>query len=61
MEDLTWRKSSRSSNGGECVEVGTTADGRVAGIRDSKRPGDGHLAVTQAAFAVFLASIKDSR
>jgi hypothetical protein len=59
--ELTWRKASKSGNGGECVEVGTTVDGHVAGIRDSKRPDHGHLAVTQAAFAVFLASIKDPR
>jgi hypothetical protein len=54
-----WRKSSYSaSNGAECVEVGTTANGRAAGIRDSKSPERGQLAVTPGAFAAFLATIR---
>jgi Domain of unknown function (DUF397) len=56
--ELTWRKASKSGNGGECVEIGTR-DGQVAGIRDSKSPERGHLAVTPARFAEFLASVKD--
>ena len=55
---MTWCKASRSDNGGECVEVGTTAAGTVAGIRDSKRPEAGHLAVTPEVFAVFLGAVK---
>jgi hypothetical protein len=61
MEDITelkWHKSSYSSNGGECVEVGTTANGQAAGIRDSKRPHDGHLVATAATFSALLASVK---
>ena len=60
MEDirLTWRKASRSSNGGECVEIGTTATGHAAGIRDSKRPDDGHLTVTPGILGALLADIK---
>jgi hypothetical protein len=62
MEDIvTWRKASKSGNGGECVEVGTTAAGRVAGIRDSKSPERGHLAVELDAFAAFLADVKAGR
>jgi hypothetical protein len=38
--------------------VGTTAAGTVAGIRDSKRPEAGHLAVTPEVFAVFLGAVK---
>lgn len=56
--ELTWRKASRSGNGGECVEVGTTAAGRPAGIRDSKSPERGHLAVKPEVFAALLADIK---
>jgi hypothetical protein len=57
--DLTWRKASPSSNGGNsCVEVGTTADGRAAGIRDSKSPERGHLAIAAEVFAAFLADVK---
>lgn len=59
MEELTWRKSSFSgANGGECVEIGTTADGRAAGIRDSKRPHDGHLVVTPGMLGALLASVR---
>jgi hypothetical protein len=57
-KDLTWRKASKSSNGGQCVEVGTTAAGTVAGIRDSKSPERGHLAVTSAMLGALLASVK---
>jgi hypothetical protein len=35
--------------------------GRAAGIRDSKSPERGHLAVELDAFAAFLADIKASR
>lgn len=57
---LTWRKASRSGNGGgECVEVGTASDGSAQGIRDSKRPHDGHLVVTAATFGELLASIRN--
>jgi hypothetical protein len=60
-DNLTWRKASKSSNGGNCVEVGTTADGHAAGIRDSKRPDDGHLAVTPGMLGALLASVKAGR
>ena len=61
MEDtgMTWRKSSKSENGGaNCVEVGTTAAGHAAGIRDSKSPERGHLAVTPAMLGALLASVR---
>lgn len=50
-----------SAVNGDCVEVGATAAGRAAGIRDSKSPERGHLPVTPEAFAAFLASVKDGR
>lgn len=54
-----WRKSSHSSaNGGQCIEVGTIEAGRVAGIRDSKSPECGHLAVTPRTFSALLRAIK---
>jgi hypothetical protein len=37
IEDLRWRKSSYSGNGGNCVEVGTGLPGKIA-VRDSKNP-----------------------
>jgi hypothetical protein len=58
--DLTWRKSAKSGSTGDCVEIGTT-DGQASGIRDSKRPHDGHLAITAATFGALLASVKAGR
>ncbi|WP_026341082.1 DUF397 domain-containing protein [Actinomadura atramentaria] len=54
----TWRKSSRSANSGQtnCVEVGRLP--RTIGLRDSKNPGKGHLAVNRSAFAGLLADVK---
>jgi hypothetical protein len=40
------------------VEVGTTAAGEVAGIRDSKSPERGHLAVTPVMLRALLASVE---
>ena len=48
----TWRKSSRSFNSNDCVEVG-----RGIGIRDSKAPA-AHLPVSAEAWAVFLKNVR---
>ena len=59
---VTWRKASRSDNGGECVEVAFGPDGRAAGLlRDSKSRERGHLAVTCEAWQAFLANVKAGR
>jgi hypothetical protein len=58
METITWRKALASNQQGNCVEVGTTSAGRVAGIRDSKSPERGYLAVEPEAFGAFLADVK---
>ncbi|WP_433143830.1 DUF397 domain-containing protein [Actinomadura nitritigenes] len=53
-----WRKSRRSTQGtsDQCVEV-ADLDGRV-GVRDSKAPEAGHLALTPNAFAALVARLK---
>ena len=50
--DLPWRKSTRSANDGECVEVATTGD-RVA-VRDSKNPAGAVLKYSPEAWQAFL-------
>lgn len=60
MPDLSpvrWRKSSYSTGGGNCIEVATLADGRIA-IRDSKNPASGLLVVPRAGMTAWLAAIK---
>lgn len=50
---VSFRKSSFSdTNGGECVEVGTRAG--VIGVRDSKCPAGGVVAVPAAAWSSFM-------
>jgi hypothetical protein len=60
LDDLRWRKSSFSGNGGDCVEVGTGLLGKVA-IRDTKRREDGMHIVTSEAFAALLDDVKSGR
>lgn len=52
----TWRKSSRSSAENSCVELSVGPAG--AGIRDSKNPAAGTLALPAAEWSAFLAAIK---
>jgi hypothetical protein len=57
IDDLRWRKSSYSGNGGNCVEVGTGLPGKVA-VRDSKNPEGPKLTVSSDAWSVFVGGIK---
>ncbi|WP_372411079.1 DUF397 domain-containing protein [Streptomyces luteireticuli] len=54
---VTWRKSSYSTNGGDCVEVGI---GPVIStpVRDSKRPDGPTFAVSPSAWSAFVATVK---
>jgi hypothetical protein len=63
MSDLSravWRKASRSTANGGCVEIAANLPAVVA-IRDSKRPEGGAHVVGRAAFAAFLADTRDGR
>jgi hypothetical protein len=55
-----WRKSSRSNNSGNCVEVAVTD--RAVGVRDSKQHGHGPvLKFTRAAWESFIRAAKDGK
>ncbi|MFB4302078.1 DUF397 domain-containing protein [Actinomadura sp. NTSP31] len=58
MTAQRWRKSSYSggTSGSDCVEVAALAGG--VGVRDSKDPGGGHVAVDRAVFAALLARVR---
>jgi hypothetical protein len=55
----TFRKSTASQPGGNCVEVGL-GEGAVR-IRDSRRPAGVNLTITQAGWQVFLAGTRAGR
>lgn len=52
----TWRKSSFSANGSNCVEVADA--GHAILLRDSKHPEQGHLTFTATEMSAFIDSIK---
>lgn len=57
--NVVWRKASYSNTqGGNCVEVATLADGSRA-VRDSKNPSGPSLVFTPSEWAAFIAGVKD--
>ncbi len=52
-----WRKSSHSSQDGNCVEVARNLPGLVA-VHDSKQPDGVNLVVSQQAWRVFLRGLR---
>ncbi|MBO2455675.1 DUF397 domain-containing protein [Actinomadura barringtoniae] len=54
----TWRKSSHSASSGQedCVELARLAP--AIGVRDSKAPGAGHLALSVESLADLVARVK---
>lgn len=57
IKNPEWRKSLRSGpSGANCVEL--AALGGSVGVRDSKSPSSGHLALTPARFAGFVKRVK---
>ncbi|WP_019856006.1 DUF397 domain-containing protein [Actinopolyspora mortivallis] len=59
LTEARWRKSSRSTDSGNCVEVGYASE--TVGIRDTKNRHGGTLAVDHTAWAAFLRRIKQGR
>lgn len=61
--DLTsaiWRKSSYSTNGGNCVEVARNLPGVVA-VRDSKDPDGPALVFTAEQWGTFVSAARDGQ
>ncbi|MEC4020542.1 DUF397 domain-containing protein [Streptomyces sp. H27-D2] len=59
MADLTWQKSSHSSEGNNCVELAPAPDGSIR-LRESDDP-DGVLAVGRPGLSAFLLAVKAGR
>jgi hypothetical protein len=53
----SWRKSSRSTGGNDCVEVAQA--GTSCLVRDSKNPDGVRLSVSPHEWAAFIGHIKD--
>ncbi|TDD05752.1 DUF397 domain-containing protein [Saccharopolyspora terrae] len=57
LAGAVWRKSSRSTDQGQCVELAQNLP-HVSGVRDSKAPEQAALAFSKKRFADFLSAVK---
>jgi hypothetical protein len=53
-----WRKSSYSTNGGDCVELKLSHDGERVVVRDSKDPDGPRLRFTRSELHAFVRAAK---
>lgn len=60
LTSATWRKSSYSSNNGNCVEVARNLPGAVA-VRDSKNPDGPALVFTADEWRAFVSAAPDEQ
>ncbi|GIH67834.1 DUF397 domain-containing protein [Sphaerimonospora thailandensis] len=58
LSGAQWRKSRRSAQNNDCVEVATNLPG-VIGVRDSKNPTGPALAFTPSEWAAFIGGVRD--
>ncbi|MFJ4792883.1 DUF397 domain-containing protein [Kitasatospora purpeofusca] len=57
MTPVSWRKSSYSDNGGQCVEVAPDVPGFIP-VRDSKDPSGSVLVFPADAWSAFVAGVQ---
>ncbi|WP_329431177.1 DUF397 domain-containing protein [Streptosporangium sp. NBC_01495] len=57
LNNVTWRKSSYTTNDGQCVEVGAIPDLSAITVRDSKNPQFPAARFSTIAWSAFLASL----
>ncbi len=57
LSTARWRKSSRSTDQPNCVEVACT--GSAVAVRDSKHPTGSALVVTSCAWTAFTTALRD--
>ncbi|WP_433511087.1 DUF397 domain-containing protein [Nonomuraea sp. CA-143628] len=66
LSRASWRKSSHSNNGGNCVEIaivssdkGPKTGSRLFAVRDSKDPNGPALIFTPSEWDAFVSGVKD--